>query len=411
VEGKTVLFVGAGRHQRRAVRRVEELGVRVVAVDRNADAPSFAEATVGEAVDFADVDAVTEVAQRHAVDGVMTVSADRAVPIVAAVAERLGLPGIGPDAARRVTHKVAMRRALAEAGVPQPQFAALRNVREAHAAAETVGFPAVLKAADSAGQRGLFRLDSLDDLDRALPLALAESTRGEAILERYHEGREINVLALSRAGKDVSILTVSDRVRPQGIGFGVATAHVFPAQIDLTTRAEVERVAAHSIRAVGLENAIAYPQLLVCDDGVVRVVELAARIPGGQMAAVAEIGAGVDLVELQTRLALGEPIPHTLASPQQEQPMAISFLTASPGALPVGRVRSVGPLDLAREAPGVVQAETYIEIGETIRPVQRDGDRRGFVIATGETTEDALRRAEAASRLIPVEVEAAGVPA
>ena len=85
--------------------------------------------------------------------------------------------------------------------------------------------------------------------------------------------------------------------------------------------------------------------------------------------------------------------------------MAISFLTAVAGPLPTGRVRSVGSLDLAREAPGVVQAETYIEAGETIRPVQRDGDRRGFVIATGATREDALRRAEAASRLIEVEVE------
>jgi biotin carboxylase len=405
VEGKTVLFVGAGRHQRRAIQRVLELGVRVVAVDRNADAPSFADATVGVPVDFQDVDAVAEVGREHAVDGVMTVSADRAVPIVAAVAERLGLRGIGSEAARRVTHKVAMRRAFAEAGVPQPRFAALRNAREAPAAARSVGFPAVLKAADSAGQRGLFRVDTQEALDDGLPLALAESTRAEAILEAYHEGREVNVLALARSDGNVSILTLSDRVRPAGIGFGVATAHVFPAALDAALRAEVERVAAHAIRAVGLRNSIAYPQLLVCDDGAVRVVELAARIPGGQMAQVAGIGAGIDMVELQLRLALGEPIPDRLARPQLEQPMAISFLTAAPGALPVGRVRSVGPLDLARAAPGVVQAETYIEPGETIRPVQRDGDRRGFVVATGATPEDALRRAEAASRLIPVELE------
>jgi biotin carboxylase len=410
VEGKTVLFVGAGRHQRRAIRRVLELGVRVVAVDRNVDAPSFEDATVGEPVDFQDVDAVAEVGRRHAVDGVMTVSADRAVPVVAAVAERLGLPGIGSEAARRVTHKVAMRRALAEQGVAQPRFAAIRNAREAGAAAATVGFPAVLKAADSAGQRGLFRVDSQEALDKALPLALAESTRGEAILERYHEGREVNVLALAR-GDDVSILTLSDRVRPAGVGFGVATAHVFPAALDPALRAEVERVAVHAIHALGLRDSIAYPQLLLCDDGVVRVVELAARIPGGQMAAVAEIGAGINMVELQLRLALGAPIPDALARPRFEQPLAISFLTASPGALPVGRVRAVGPLDLALEAPGVVHAETYIEPGETIRPVQRDGDRRGYVIATGATGPDALRRAEAASRLIEVAVEPAPVTA
>ena len=100
-----------------------------------------------------------------------------------------------------------------------------------------------------------------------------------------------------------------------------------------------------------------------------------------------------------------------LVRPRFEQPLAISFLTATPGVLPVGRVRAVGPLDLARSAPGVVEAETYIVPGETIRPAQRDGDRRGYVIATGATREDALRRAETAARLIDVEVEPAGVPA
>ena len=92
---RTVLFVGAGRHQRRAIRRARELGLRVVAVDRNAEAAGLAEADVAEVVDFADVAAVTDVARRHGVDGVLTVSADRAVPVVAAVAAELGLPGIG----------------------------------------------------------------------------------------------------------------------------------------------------------------------------------------------------------------------------------------------------------------------------------------------------------------------------
>jgi len=51
VRGKTVLFVGAGRHQRRAIGRVQELGVRVVAVDGNAEAPGLALADAGETVD------------------------------------------------------------------------------------------------------------------------------------------------------------------------------------------------------------------------------------------------------------------------------------------------------------------------------------------------------------------------
>jgi biotin carboxylase len=403
MQGKTVLFVGAGRHQRRAIARAQELGLRVVAVDRNADAAGLALADVGEVVDFQDVEGVIDVARRHAVDGALTVSADRAVPIVAAVAEALGLPGIGTDVAHAMTHKISMRRKLADAGVPQPRFAAARDLASARAAAATVGFPAVLKPADSGGQRGIFRLESIDDLDAHLHAALAESADGEVVLERFHEGLELNGLVVARGGEP-EVLTLSDRLRPPGPGFGVGWIHVYPTTIFGDALAEAERVAVHATRALGLRDGIAFPQLLVTDEGVL-VVEVAARIPGGQMADLARHAVGVDLVELALRQALGEVVPDTLARPQLQQPLAIRFLTASPGPLPTGRVTAIGPLDPVLAAPGVVQADTYLTVGETIRPVRLDGDRRGYVIAVADTNVEALQRAEAAARLLEVTVE------
>ncbi|HEX5798648.1 MAG TPA: hypothetical protein VFY02_00945, partial [Gaiellaceae bacterium] len=242
----TVLFVGAGRHQRRAILRVRELGGRVVAVDRNPDAPGLAEADVAEPVDFTDVAGVTEVARRHEVDGVLTVSADRAVPVVAAVAEALGLPGIGTHTAHLMTHKIAMRRTLADAGVPQPRFAAARDLASARAAVDAVGLPAVLKPADSGGQRGIFYIDSPDDVDAHLHAAFAESPTGEAILEGFHDGLELNGIVIARDGEAV-LLTLSDRLRPPGIGFGVGWTHVYPASIYGDTQVEAERVAVHAV--------------------------------------------------------------------------------------------------------------------------------------------------------------------
>jgi biotin carboxylase len=405
VQGKTVLFVGAGRHQRRAILRAQELELRVVAVDRNPDAPGLQAADVGEVVDFQDLEGVIDVARRHRVDGALTVSADRAVPIVAAVAEELGLPGIGTEVAHLMTHKIAMRRRLAEVGVPQPRFAAARDLASARAAAETVGFPAVLKPADSGGQRGVFRLESLDDLDAHLHAALAESAGGEVVLERFHEGLELNGLVIARGG-EAEVLTLSDRLRPPGIGFGVGWIHVYPTTIFGDVLAEAERVAAHATRALGLRDGIAFPQLLVTDEGVL-VIEVAARIPGGQMADLARHAVGVDLIEVALRQALGEPVPDSVARAQVQQPLAIRFLTASPGPLPTGRVISIGPLDPVLAAPGVVQADTYLQEGETIRPVRLDGDRRGYVIAVADTNVEALQRAESAARLLQVEVEPA----
>jgi biotin carboxylase len=401
---KTVLFVGAGRHQRRAIAQARAGGLRVVAVDRNPEAPGLAEADVAEVVDFSDVDAVVEVGRRHAVDGVLTISADRAVPVVAAVAEALGLPGIGTETAYVMTQKIAMRRVLAEAGVPQPRFAAVRNVHEGYAALERVGLPAVLKPADSGGQRGVFRLDSADDLEAHLHAALAESPTDEAIVEEYVEALELNGLVVVRNGESVP-LTLSDRLRPPGVGFGVGWIHVYPATIFGDQLEEAERVAVHAVHALGLENGIAFPQLLATDDGRVLVIEVAARIPGGQMADLARHATGVDLVEVALRQALGEDVPDELVQPAFKQPLAIRFLTAAPGPLPTGTVTSIGTLDKVLAFPGVVQADLYLTEGETIRPVRLDGDRRGYVIAVAETNLEALERADAAAKLVDVEVE------
>jgi biotin carboxylase len=400
---KTILFVGAGRHQLRAIRYAQERGLRVVAVDRNPDALGLQQADVGEAVDFTDVEAVAAVAERHGVDGALTVSADRAVPVVAAVTERLGLPSIGSRTAHVMTHKIAMRRRFAEHGVPQPEFAAVRTVREGKEALETVGLPAVLKPADSGGQRGIFYLGSEDDLEAHLWAALRESPAEEAIVESFHDGLELNGIAVARGG-DVQVLTLSDRLRPPGPGFGVGWIHVYPASIFGDVLAEAERVAAHSVHALGLRDGIAFPQLLVSEDGV-RVVETAARIPGGQMADLVRHAVGVDLVEVALRQALGEPVPDELIDCSRKQPLAIRFLTAEPGPLSTGKVRRIGSLEPVLAAEGVVQADTYLQVGETIRPVERDGDRRGYVIAVADTSVEALARAERAARLLEVEVE------
>jgi biotin carboxylase len=399
---KTVLFVGAGRHQRRAIGRVRELGVRVVAVDRNMDAPGLAIADVSEVVDFADESAVVDVARGHAVDGVLTVSADRAVPVVAAVAEDLGLPGIGRETAHLVTHKIAMRRRLAEAGVAQPEFAAVRTLQEARTAVETVGLPAVLKPANTGGQRGLFLLQYDDELETHLHAALAESPTQEAIVERYHDGLELNGLAIARDGH-VLPLTLSDRLRPPGVGFGVGWIHVYPTTLFGDALAQAEDLVVRAVHALGLRDGIAFPQLLVSEDGI-RVIEVAARIPGGEMARLAAHAVGVDLVEVALRQALGDDVPDALVQPRFQRPLAIRFLTAEPGPLPAGTVRRVGSLEKVLAFPGVVEADTYLSVGETINPVRLDGDRRGYVIATGDTNLEALERAEAAARLVDVEV-------
>jgi biotin carboxylase len=401
----TLLFVGAGRHQRRAILRARDLGHRVVAVDRNSRAPGLEAADVAETVDFAELDRVAEVGRKHDVDGVLTVAADRAVPVVAAVAEELDLPGIGTDTAWRMTHKLAMRDALAAAEVPQPPFAAVRSREDLPDAVDAVGFPAVLKPVDSGGQRAVFRVDTRAELERDLPEAVAESPSRQALVEAFVDGVEMNGIVVARDGEPV-LLTLSDRLRPPGIGFGVGWIHLYPPSIDGEQLERARSIAVDAVRALGLRDGIAFPQLIATPDGRVVVVEVAARIAGGQMADLVRHAVGVDVVEVAVRQALGQEVPDEVALPRFSQPLAIRFLTAEPGPLPTGRVTKIGALDPVLASEGVVQAETYLELGETIRPVRRDGDRRGYVIAVADTPTIALARADDAIRRLDVEAEA-----
>ncbi|HEV2592414.1 MAG TPA: ATP-grasp domain-containing protein, partial [Gaiellaceae bacterium] len=295
-----LLFLGASVSQLPCIRYAREAGHEVIACDGDAGAIAFKYCHAWHVVDFSDSDRVAAVARAQHVDGILAVCTDRAVIPAAVVAQRLGLPGIGPDVARAMTHKPTMRRTLADAGVPQPAHAALTE----HAGSvEGIPFPAVLKPADSGGQRGLYLIERDEELAERLPQTLVFSVGGEAMLEEYVVGTELNALIAVRDGEP-TLLTLSDRLRPAGPGFGVGWIHSFPSSLPGDVLDRVRDVAYDAVRALGLQNGIAFPQLIATPEGRVVVVEVAARIAAGQMADLVRHGTGIELYEIAIAQAL-----------------------------------------------------------------------------------------------------------
>ena len=399
----TVLFLGASVSQLAAIRQARESGWRVVAVDGDPSAVALDLADVAEPTDFNDLERVIEIGRRHAIDAVVAISSDRAVPIAAAVAERLGLPGIGVETAHRMTDKAAMRLHLQEHQIPQPPFAVVATADQALRELERIGLPAVLKPVDSGGQRGVCVINTRRDLVDRLPQTLTYSASKRAILESYVEGSELNAIVVVRRG-DPHLITLSDRLRPPGPGFGVGWIHLYPSRLASETLTTAEGVALAAVRALGLQNGIAFPQLLATDEDNVVVVEVAARIPAGQMADLVRLGAGIDLVDIALRQAHGEEIPDEVIARRSERPLAIRFLTASPGILPIGRVLAVDGVDRILSSPGVLEAGIYIQPGETISAVEVDADRRGYVIATARDPLAALELADRAAQQLRVDI-------
>ena len=405
---RTLLFLGASVSQLPAIKHTRAAGYRAVAVDGDPNAIAFPHADLGEQVDFTDIERVIAFARRVGVDGVLAISSDRAVVPAAAVASALGLPGIGVDVAEGFTNKAVMRDRLAEAGVPQPRSRVLGSAADVEAALAGLVTPLVLKPVDSGGQRGLFMVETAAEIRAHLPEVLTLSRRGCAILEEYQHGTELNGLLAVRRGEP-TLLTLSDRLRPTGVAFGVGWIHSFPSSLPRATLAEARDVAFAAVRALGLRDGIAFPQLIATADGV-RLVEVAARIAAGQMADLVLFGTGINLFDIAIAQALGDDVPDSLVTPAFTRPIAIRFLTARPGVLPVGTIAAVDGLQSVRDSPGVLAAGFYVGAGAKIRPLRVDADRNGYVIATAADPIQALELADTAARKLAVRVQSQAAP-
>ncbi len=371
---RTVLIVGSGGSAELVVECAAEHGLR----------PLRAEGTEP---------AVAETVRETGPSGVLAVS-DSAVQAVAAVTAALGVPGIDTETAHLVTHRVALRRRLAESGVPQTAFAAVRTLHEARTAVGTVGYPSVVAPANAPGSHISFMLEEDSDLESHLHAALAESPTQEAIVERVHDGRTIDAVAIARHGH-VEMLAVLDRVSAQ--------MEVHPSTLFGDPLAAVEDAAVRALRAVGFMHGVGCTQLVVSDDGLL-VGSLSLRVPDPETVRLLRHALGVDLAAVAMLQAVGDEVPAALLEPPARRPAAALVLTGDPGPLPTGTVRSVGSLEKVLAFPGVVEAGTSLVVGSTITPARANGDRHGFVITTGDTNLEARDRAEAAARLLDVEV-------
>jgi biotin carboxylase len=352
----------------------------VIAVDRDASAPGFAYADKRAIVSTEDERGVDRLARAERVDGVIAPGIDFPVAIAARVAQGLGLPHpLAPAAAVLATNKQRQRERLAEAGVPQPRSRVLDG-------GEPVELPAVVKAPDRQGQRGLSLVRERAELGAAIDAAREASRSGHVLVEDLVEGPEVTVNGFS-VGGEFHPLTVTDRLTAEPPAFGVALAHVWPAS---TEPVELARQAAE---ALGITDGPTYTQIRVGPEGP-RVIELAARLGGGHDAELCALAVGVDLNGLALSAALGEATE--LPSPRPQVGGAcVRFLVA-----PEGELAGVRGLEEAEAVDGVHWAQVYRRPGHRFGPLRIGPDRAGAVLAVGGGRDEALASAAAAASRI-----------
>ena len=389
-EGEALLVLGAGPAQLGLLRAARERGLFVIAVDRDPRAPGFRYADRRALLSTEDEPGVERLARSERVAGLVAPGTDWPVGVAARIAGRLQLPHpLSPASAAPAVSKLRQRERFDEAGVPQPAWRAVTR----EDSLEGLATPAVVKAPDRQGQRGLSPVSRPEELPAAVARAQEASRAGVALVEELVEGPEVTVNAFSVDGV-FRALTITDRRTADPPAFGVALAHVWPSEHDVEPAVEAARAAAE---ALGIGNGPTYTQLRLGPDGP-QVVELAARLGGGHDAELCRAALGVDLNALAIAAALGEPLEVPTPAPRVGG-ACTRFLVP-----PQGLLAATHGVEEARAAEGVVDVHVYRPAGHAFGPFRTGSDRAGAVLAVGGSREEALERARRSADLIRFEL-------
>jgi acetyl-CoA carboxylase biotin carboxylase subunit len=403
---RRVLVANRGEIARRVIRACHELGIEAVAVysDADADAPHVREADAAFPIGPAPArdsylrsDALLRALAASRADavhpgyGFLSENAAFAAGVAAAGACFIGPP---PDAIRAMGDKATARRVMAEAGVPvTPGTGVLPDLAAAERAAAELGYPVMIKASAGGGGIGMVPCEDEAALRRGFESAAARARAafgdGSLYLERLvHGARHLEVqLAADRTGATVHLFEreCSVQRRHQKV-MEEAPSPGADAQL----REALGAAALRAARAIGYHN-LGTLEFLLAPDGAWYFMEMNTRLQVEHP--VTEWTTGVDLVQLQIRLAAGEPLPfgqrelaqrgHAIELRVYAEDPARNFLP-SPGAL----------RKLVWPSGQDLRVDAGVEEGSRVTPFY--DPLLAKIVVRGPTRERAIERALAA---------------
>lgn len=338
-------------------------------------------------VDYRDSARVVETAEAihrlHPFDGALSLT-ESGLAAAAAVRGALGLPGNSVEAIHLASDKAEMRSRLHRVGIHGPHHRRCSSIGDAAEARQQIGRRMIMKPVNGSGSEGVVAVDLADDIEEAWQYVTAASGQSGVLVEEYIDGIEYSVESFSVNGVHTP-LTVTRKLTTGYPNF-VETGHVMPSGGN--RRKEIMSFVTEVLTAIGFTSGPAHTEVI--DDGsIVQLVEVNARIGGDRIWELVEMTTGVDLIRAAVCAELGLHVD--VATRTLSQHVAIRFFSDTCFDELAKRCES------ASQMQGVVRVAMTSQEPLRSRSIRSSDDRIGYVIAVGETENEALENAHAAA--------------
>lgn len=372
---KKVMIIGAGAGQIPLIKLCQKEGLYTYVVSPFGPYPGIdlADSHINE--DIYHVDKLVEIGKELKVDYVISDQSDYAVPLVAYIADKLGLSGNSPEVAQTYSYKSKFRSFCAANGIPSPKAVEVHKDESL----PIFKFPVVVKPSDSQGSRGISKVESEGGLKQAVHDAFAYSKKGSVVIEDFFEGRELVCEGFNIGGEyypvafgDRKYFSLKDKFIP--------SQTIFPSSIseDIKNRiiANERKIASILKPSFGTTHS----EYLVNEaTGEFVVVESALRGGGVYIASdLIPLSVGIDLTEILFLCMVGktEEAIYKLTNKCERASAYICFY------LDEGVITGISGMEKIKSLPQVTKAEVdNLHVGDAVPKIEHKGMRKGpFII-------------------------------
>ena len=387
---KRLLIVAGGTWQVPLIKKAKKQGYEVVNSNLYKESIGFEYSDFGEVADVKDMDKNLEIAKKYHVDGVATDQSDIAVPTVAYVAGKLGLPTIGEKMAKLFTDKFLMREFCKKHHFLYPEYRLCDSEQEVISFLREIG-KIIIKPEDSQSSRGVHVIEKEEDVYQFFSDTCQYSRNGRSVLaERFIEGTEFTVDGIMTEKGHMS-LCISEK-KHFDYNESIASELFFSHTNAVYDYRELRKVNDALIDATGLPFGITHVEYKY-EKGNYYLIEMAARGGGTKIASdIVPIMSGIDNYAYLLSCVAGEPCKVSYDDYEKiitnnERCAVLKFLDINTQGRPV---KFIGGFEDIKSDPHVIDISLEFAEGDIVGQAEDDRSRVGYYIAYEESREKLL---------------------
>lgn len=308
---KKLLLLGGSRYAIPVIETAHKLGIYVITCDYLPDNIAHKYSDEYCNISIIDKEATLEAARNLKIDGVMSFACDPGVVTAAYIAEKLGLPfQCSYESAVVLQDKGLFRDFLTKNNFNVPHAKRYTDINEPFDDIDFFTWPVIVKPVDSAGSKGVTRVDSVEELKNAIEIAIDNSHNGVFIIEDFltFEGYHSSADPFSIEG-ELKFVTYSDQLFDREADNPYTPAMIiWPSTMKKEHQKTLTEETQRLIKLLNMKTGIYNIETCVGAYGKPYIMEVSPRGGGCKIAEIQKYAFGVDLIENEIRKAVGLPV-------------------------------------------------------------------------------------------------------